>query len=66
MNNKWYLYAINGSDVQISQYYYYFLLITNNRMIYSGGCTIKWSPYNIKDNTLSGLDTLSFIKPACL
>lgn len=35
-------------------------------MIYSGGCTIKWSPYTLTNNTLSGFNTLSFAKPGCI
>ena len=60
--NKWFLYAINGSDHNIDQYYYYFLIITPERMIYYGGCEVRWSPYVIDKNVLSGIGTSRFPK----
>ena len=38
LNNKWFLYAINGTDHNIDQFYYYFLIINPQRMIYYGVC----------------------------
>ena len=64
--NKWYLYSINGSQYSISQYYYYFLIINSQRMIYYGGCEVRFSPYSIKDNEVSGVDTKVSQKSSCI
>jgi hypothetical protein len=66
LQNKWYLYSINGTDYNMSAYYYYFLIITPTRMIYYGGCDVKWSEYKLDGNNLSGIFTRKATKNTCL
>lgn len=37
-----------------------------DRMIYYGGCDVKWSPYKISNNTLLGINEMKATKNTCL
>lgn len=42
------------------------MIITKGRMIYYGGCEVKWSPFTLVNNTLSNLKTRAFGKSTCI
>lgn len=50
----------------MSSFYYYFLIINPSRMIYYGGCDVKWSNYVLNGNTLTGISTSAASKNNCL
>lgn len=42
------------------------MIITKGRMIFYGGCEVKWSPFTLTNNTLSDLSTRAFGKSVCI
>lgn len=50
----------------MSAFYYYFLIITPTRMIYYGGCDVKWSNYTLSKNTLNNIKTMIATKNTCI
>lgn len=50
----------------MTPYYYYFLIITPGRMIFYGGCNVKWSNFGLQVNTLLNISANNGVKSSCL
>lgn len=60
LENKWYIYSINGSTL-VDSYYYYILIITPDKFRFYGGCHVEFSNYTLSNGYQVAFSGINYV-----